>query len=161
MSGSDARRVTLIAAVAANGVIGRDGDLAWRSSEDLRRFKALTLGHVLVMGRKTYDSIGRALPGRTTVVVTRQSDWAAVGVLVAGSVEDALARAAVIDHEVFVAGGGEVYAGALEHATRLEITHVDADLEGDVHFPRIDALVWRETAREQRDGFAWVTYARC
>lgn len=148
--------VALIAAVARNGVIGVDGDLPWRIPEDLKRFKALTLGHTLVMGRKTYDSIGRPLPGRTTIVVTRQPGWSADGVLVAHSIEDALAQ---VEGDAWVAGGGEVYAGALPYADRLELTEVDLAPDGDACFPDWDRALWVEAAREQHDGFAFVSWA--
>jgi dihydrofolate reductase len=150
--------ITLIAAVARNGVIGRDNDLVWRDRDDLARFKRLTLGHVLVMGRRTYDSIGRPLPGRTTIVVTRRPDWSAPGVTVAHSVEEALKLAG--DGEVYVAGGGQIYRVALPYADRLEITEIEADLEGDTSFPPYDRTRWQQTAREQRNGYAWATYTR-
>ncbi len=150
--------LALIAAVGSNGVIGNGNDLAWRDSADLERFKRLTMGHVLVMGRKTYDSIGRPLPGRTTIVVTRQPDWSAPGVLVAHSLDEALKLAE--GNEVYVAGGGEIYALALPFADRLELTEIEAAPDGDVYFPEIDRSAWRETAREAGDGFTWVTYER-
>jgi dihydrofolate reductase len=150
--------VTVIAAVTRNGVIGRDNDLVWRDRDDLQRFKRLTMGQVLVMGRKCYESIGRPLPGRTTIVVTRQPDWSADGVRVAHSLEEALKLADGKD--VYVAGGGEIYALALPQADRLELTEVDQEADGDIHFPEVDWSQWRETAREQRDGYAWVTYDR-
>ena len=152
--------VTLVAAVARNGVIGRDGDLPWHLPDDLRHFKALTLGGTLVMGRKTYDSIGRPLPGRTTVVVTRQPDWAVAGVTTAHSLEDALAAAAAADADTFVVGGAEIYALALPLADRLVITEVDQSPDGDARFPDVDWSAWRQTAREGHDGFAFVTYER-
>jgi len=153
--------ITLLAAVGRNGVIGRDNDLPWRLPEDLQHFKRVTMGHALVMGRRTYDSIGRPLPGRRTVVVTRQAGWAADGVTVAHSLPEAL-QAAVRDGdtEVFVVGGGEIYAQALPLAVRLLLTEVDQAPEGDAWFPEIDPSDWVETAREQRDGFAFVTYQR-
>lgn len=147
--------VTLIAAVADNGVIGVDGDLPWRLPEDLRRFKALTLGGTLVMGRRTYESIGRPLPGRTTVVVTRQPGWAAEGVLVAHSLPAALA---MVDGDAWVAGGGEVYASAFPYADRLELTEVHLSPEGDARFPAWDRSAWVEVAREEHDGYAFVAY---
>ncbi|MDX6262794.1 MAG: dihydrofolate reductase [Kribbellaceae bacterium] len=150
--------VILIAAVGANGVIGRDNDLPWRIREDLQHFKALTLGHTLVMGRKTYDSIGRPLPGRRTVVVTRQPDWSVDGVEVAHDLDDALKLAA--SNDLYVAGGGEIYRQAFPHADRLELTEVDQSPDGDVTFPAFDRADWRETARTQHDGFAFVTYVR-
>jgi dihydrofolate reductase len=145
--------LVLVAAVAENGVIGAKGDMPWRLSSDLKRFKRLTLGHPMVMGRKTFESIGRPLPGRTTIVVTRDPDWHREGVLTAPSLEDALERAAAIAatdgvDAVMVVGGGEIYAAALPRADRLEITRVHASPDGDAHFPRIDEDVWREVARE-------------
>jgi len=151
--------VTLIAAVSRNGVIGRAGGLAWRHREDLQRVKRLTLGRTLVMGRRTFDSIGRPLPGRRTIVITRQPGWAAEGVTVTHSVEEALA-AARGSPEIVVFGGGEVYAQLIGRADRLEITHIGDEIDGDTHFPLIDPAVWREAAREERDGFTWVTYTR-
>lgn len=146
----------LIAAVGANGVIGRDNDLPWRIREDLQHFKQLTLGHTLVMGRKTYDSIGRPLPGRRTVVVTRQPDWEAEGVDVVHDVETALKQ----DGDIYVAGGGEIYRQALPYADRLELTEVDQSPDGDITFPTFDRSEWSETARTPNAGFTFVTYDR-
>ncbi len=150
--------ITMVAAVGRNGVIGRDGDLAWRNSEDLQHAKRLTLGRTLVMGRRTFDSIGRPLPGRRTIVITRQTDWSYEGVTVTHSVDQALAAAGCA--EVVIFGGGDLYAQLIDRADRLEITHVEAEPGGDVYFPTIDPTVWRQTHREQRDGFAWATYQR-
>jgi dihydrofolate reductase len=150
--------VTLIVAVGKNGVIGRDNDLPWRLPEDLKRFKRLTLGHTLVMGRKTYDSIGRPLPGRATIVVTRRRDWSADGVTVAYSLPEALSLAT--GDRVFVAGGGEIYRQALPYADGLEVTEVDQTPDGDVTFPDLDPAIWQEVAREPYDGFSFVTYRR-
>lgn len=154
--------VTIVAAVARNGVIGVDGGLPWHLPDDLRRFKELTMGHVLVMGRRTYESIGRPLPGRTTVVVTRQPGWSAGAdeVIRARDVPGALVLATEIDDEVFVVGGGHVYEEALPLADRLELTFVDAEPEGDTFFPEVDWSQWREVAREEGDGVAYVTYER-
>jgi dihydrofolate reductase len=152
--------VTLIAAVAANGVIGRDGDIPWRLPGEQKLFKARTVGHVLVMGRRTYESIGRPLPGRTTIVVTRQPGWHAEGVLVATGVPEALARAAEVDDEVYVAGGQEVYREALPVADRMVITRVEARPDGDTVFPPVDWAGWSEVDREPHDGFEVVTYQR-
>ncbi|MFC6159197.1 dihydrofolate reductase [Kribbella jiaozuonensis] len=148
--------VILIAAVGRNGVIGRDNDLPFRIREDLQRFKQLTLGHTLVMGRKTYDSIGRPLPGRRTVVVTRQPDWSADGVAVAHSLDEALQY----DGTLYVAGGGEIYRQALPHAHALELTEVDQSPDGDVTFPEISRADWTETTRDPRDGYCFVSYRR-
>jgi dihydrofolate reductase len=150
--------VTLIAAVGANRAIGRDNGMPWHLPEDLAHFKRTTLGHTLVMGRRTYDSIGRTLPGRTTVVVTRQAGWSAPGVLVAHSLEQALEMAD--GSEVFVAGGGEIYAQALPLADALVLTEVEQSPEAEVFFPEVDPADWREVGREPRDGFSFVTYER-
>jgi dihydrofolate reductase len=148
--------IILIAAVGANGVIGRDNDLPWRIREDLQHFKQLTLGHTLVMGRKTYDSIGRPLPGRRTVVVTRQPDWSADGVEAVHTLEEALEY----DGHLYVAGGGEIYRQALPYADRLELTEVAQSPTGDVTFPTLTPQAWTETARDPHDGFTFVSYRR-
>ena len=152
-------RVTLIAAVARNGVIGAGPDIPWHLPEDFAFFKRTTMGHPMVMGRLTFEAIGRVLPGRRTIVVTRDPGWTHPGVEVAHSLEAALALAGATD-EVFVCGGGQVYAQAMPRAHRLLVTEVDQEPEGDVRFPAIDDAVWVESAREPRDGFAWVTYDR-
>ena len=152
--------VTILAAVARNGVIGVDGGLPWHLPDELQLFKELTLGHVLVMGRRTYESVGRPLPGRTTVVVTRRPDWEPEGALRAGSVEEALATASEIDDEVFVVGGAQVFADALPATDRLALTFVDAEPEGDTFFPEVDWRQWREVARRDGQGWEHVTYER-
>jgi dihydrofolate reductase len=152
--------LTLVVAAATNGVIGRDGGLPWPPTGDQRYFKALTMGHPMVMGRRTYESIGRPLPGRTTLVVTRDPGWTADGVVVCHSVDDALAAAASLDEEVFVVGGAQVYAATLSRADRLVVTWVDQEPEGDTMLPPVDWSQWRETGRETHDGFAIVTYRR-
>ncbi|MVU76059.1 dihydrofolate reductase [Nocardia sp. ET3-3] len=148
--------LTLIASVAQNGVIGRSGDLAWRDRDDLQRVKHMTLGRVLVMGRRTFDSIGRPLPGRRTIVVTRQKDWAPDGVTVVRSIDGALAAAG--DGEVICFGGGELYAQLIDRADRLEITEIESVLDGDVYVPPIDPSRWSEAERARREGYSWVTY---
>jgi dihydrofolate reductase len=151
--------VVLVAAVARNGVIGRDNSLPWHLPADLRRFKSLTMGKLLVMGRKTFESIGRPLPGRRTVVVTSNPDWAVPGVRTADSLLAALGSAGD-DPEVIVAGGGQVYAEAMPLADRLEITHVDQDVDGETRFPDIDPAVWAAVQEEPGDGYRFVTYVR-
>lgn len=151
--------VTLIAAVGRGGVIGTDNEMPWHLPEDSAFFKRTTMGHPMIMGRKTFDSIGRALPGRRTIVITRQAYWSHADVETAHSFADALALAGPAD-EVFVCGGGQVYAEALPWAGRLLITEVDQEPPGDVFFPQIDQTQWRETDRKPRDGFSWVTYER-
>lgn len=154
------KRVTLVAAVAENGVIGADGGIPWHLPEDFAHFKATTLGHVLVLGRTTHEGIGRPLPGRTTIVLTRDPAWSAEGVLVAPDFEAALALAADLPGEVMVGGGAGVYAAALPHADVQVLSEVHAAPEGDTHYPDFDRSAWVETAREPREGFDIVTWER-
>ena len=151
--------LTLIAAVGRNGVIGADNKMPWHLPQDYAFFKRTTMGHAMIMGRKTFDSIGRALPGRRTIVITRQPDWTHADVETAHSLTDALSLAGPAD-EVFVCGGGQVYVEAMPFARRLLITEVDQEPAGDVMFPVIEPALWRETGREPRDGFSWVAYER-
>ena len=157
---SDPGRLTLVAAYAANRVIGDHGRIPWRLSEDFAHFKATTMGGVLVMGRTTYDSIGRPLPGRTTIVLTRDPDWSAEGVLVAHSLADALALSTDEPGETFVVGGTQVYEQALPLATHQVLTEVDLEPDGDAHYPPFSTDDWVETRREPHDGFTWVWWER-
>ena len=160
-------RVALVAAVAGNGVIGREGSIPWHLPEDLKRFRKLTTGHAVVMGRRTWDSLPdrfRPLPGRRNVVVTRNPDWRAEGAERAGSLEEALALLAG-EERVFVIGGGELYAAALPLADELLLTELDVEAEGDTSFPDWDRAAFVETSRETgvaADGtpFAFVSYGR-
>lgn len=152
-------RITLIAAVARNGVIGLDGAMPWHLPDELAHFKATTMGHPLVMGRTTFESIGRALPGRRTIVVTRNPAWQHAGVEVAHSFADAVSLAGPAD-EVFVAGGAQIYAEALPFAQRLLITEVDAEPEGDTWFPEWPRDEWREELREPHEGWSRVVHER-
>ncbi|MCP4380987.1 MAG: dihydrofolate reductase [Hyphomicrobiales bacterium] len=142
--------VSIIAAVAENGVIGAAGAMPWRLSTDMKRFKRLTMGRPVVMGRKTFDSIGKRLAGRRTIVVTRQHQIGVDGVETAESLPAALTLAGrnAAEGEVFVAGGGEIYADAIGAADRLYITFVAARPRGDVHFPPIDRKSWKEISSE-------------
>jgi dihydrofolate reductase len=150
-----------IAAVAANGVIGAGNDIPWRIPADWQRFKTLTMGNVLIMGRKTYDSIGRPLPGRTMFVITRDRMWRGEGVRTVPSVDEALDEALLLDTQtIFVAGGGEIYRGAWDRLTGLEITEVDQNPDGEVRFPEIDPDDWIETGRERHDHYSFVSYRR-
>jgi dihydrofolate reductase len=143
-------RLSLIVAMTHEGVIGRGGKLPWRLSDDLKRFKALTMGHHLIMGRKTFDSLGRALPGRTTVIITRQSGYEVpAGASAVHTVDEALDRARA-DSEPFVVGGAEIYRAALARVNRLYVTWVEAQMEGDVRFPAIEWNEWKEVTRESR-----------
>ncbi len=145
-------KLSIIAALADNGTIGRDNDLPWRLPADLKRFKRTTLGHHLLMGRKTFESIGRPLPGRTTVVISRGRPDLPEGVELAASLDEAieLARAAG-DDEAFVAGGAEIFRAALLRADRLYLTRIRADVDGDRFFPELDLADWELVSSEARD----------
>jgi dihydrofolate reductase len=153
-------RVSLIAAMGSNRAIGVDNGLPWRLPADLRRFKALTTGHTLVMGRKTFESIRGPLPWRTTVVVSRRPDYAPEGVLVAHSVDEALARAARQEkEEVFVAGGEEIFRQTLDRADRMHLTCIEQDFPGDTFFPEFDESAWRLVEREDHEATAEAPFA--
>jgi dihydrofolate reductase len=159
-------RLTLIVARARNGVIGRAGTLPWRLPEDLAFFKRTTMGHPLVMGRKTWDSIGRPLPGRRSIVVTRNPSFSARGADAVPSLETALQAAGDVP-EVFVVGGAELYAAAEPIAQRMIVTEIDADFEGETLFPAPDPQHWEAVERDHHDAtpdrpfaFDWVTYHR-
>ena len=164
--------VAMIAAIGANSVIGADGQIPWRLPTDFAHFKRSTLGKPLIMGRKTFESIGKPLPGRTTIIVTRRSDYAPEGVLVCHGVVEALEQAQAIAaadgaDEVMIGGGAEIYREAMPLADRLYVTHVSASPEGDAKFPPIDPAIWEITqrhdiARTERDSadFTVLTYAR-
>ena len=156
--------LSLVAAMARNRVIGRENRLPWRLPGDLKRFRRLTMGAPVVMGRKTYESIGRPLPGRRNIVVTRQRGLSWPGCATAHSLADALALSGDAA-ETFVIGGAELYRDALPLADRLYLTLIDADWEGDVHFPEVDFSAWRECAREpgaadSEFSYDFVTYER-
>jgi dihydrofolate reductase len=164
--------IVLIVAAAENGVIGRGNDIPWRLKADQQRFKAITIGKPIVMGRKTFVSLRRPLPGRTNIVVTRDPNFAATGAVVTRSVADALAvakgdalRRSVT--EIAVIGGAEIYAATMSAADRLEVTEVHAEIDGDAVFPAIDPSVWQETDRSRNEAaagdttdYSYVTYRR-
>ncbi len=170
-AGASAQRASppslaVIAAVAANGTIGAGGALPWRLADDLRRFRALTTGHSVVMGRRTWQSLGRPLPDRQNLVVSRDRSFAAPGAVVAESLDEALALVR-LPLPAFCIGGAELYALALPRADVLYLTEIDRDFAGDVRFPAFDRAQWREVAREPHaapppEGFryAFVTYER-
>ena len=139
-------RISLIAAVSRNGVIGHKGSIPWRLPADLKRFKQLTMGHPIVMGRKTFESLGKPLPGWTNIIVTRQPDFKACGALVARSLEEAL-RLCEGAEEVFVVGGASIYRQAIPLADRIYLTEIHQEFEGDTFFP-FDRSAWKEAARE-------------
>lgn len=158
--------LALIAAIAANRVIGADNELPWRLPEDMKRFRALTTGHAVIMGRKTWESLGTPLPGRQNIVITRDRRYAAPGADVAATLDDALALVR-LPPPVFCIGGGEVYRAALKYADTLYLTELDRDFTGDVTFPDVDHAAWREVSREPRRsegpdpiGYDFVTYRR-
>lgn len=160
--------VVAICAVARNGVIGVDNELPWRLPGDLPRLKRITAGHVLIMGRRTFESLPRPMAGRTSIVLTRDPDYPVpvidgAPVYVSTSIEEAFDRAAAeagTDRTVFVFGGGEIYRASWDRLDRLEITEVDQLPAGDVTFPHIDPAEWQETNREAQQGFDWVGYRR-
>ena len=157
------KRVLLVAAVARNRVIGHGPDIPWHVPGEQAEFKKLTLGHALVMGRATYESIGRPLPGRTTIVLSRDRGWTPghPEVLVARSMLDALAKAATLpDGEVIVAGGAQVYAEAISLASELVVSEIPLEPEGDAFFPVIDPALWVESDREHFEGYDRVWYER-
>jgi dihydrofolate reductase len=159
-----ARRITLVAAYADDRVIGDAGSIPWHISEDFAHFKAVTMGGVLLMGRATWDSIGRPLPGRTTIVLTRSTTWEPgfEGVHVAHSLDDALTLTASLDGSIFVVGGAQVYEQALPSATHQILTEVDLSPAGDTRYPTFPLDEWTEVRRERRPdlGLDWVWWER-
>ncbi|MEI7843774.1 MAG: dihydrofolate reductase [Gallionellaceae bacterium] len=141
--------ISLIVAMARNRTIGINNTLPWRCPEDLKHFKALTMGHHMIMGRKTFDSIGKPLPGRTTVIVTRNTELKVEGCLVAHSIEQAIAACSG-DNEIFVVGGAELYAQALPLVDKLYITEIQQDVEGDAHFPSFNRNEWQPVSKDVR-----------
>lgn len=135
---------TIVVAMGEKNEIGFENQLLWHLPKDLKHFKDLTSGHPIIMGRKTYESIGKPLPNRTNIVVSRQKDWFEEGILIVGSIKEAVKFAKKIDEEVFIIGGGNIYAQTMDVVDRLEVTLVKADLEADTYFPKIDPKVWRK-----------------
>jgi dihydrofolate reductase len=157
-------RVTIIAAVAANGIIGRNNRIPWHLPEDLKHFKALTMSHSMIMGRKTWESLPGRLPGRRHIVVTRNPDYRAEGATAVDSLAAGI-KAAGDSDEVFVIGGAELYAQALPIADRMQLTEIGTDFDGDTRFPDYDRARWAETGRESHQAktgfdYAFVTYQR-
>ena len=159
-------RIIGIAIVGSNGVIGDGHSQPFQIAEDWERYKRVTMGHPMILGRRTHEAIGRWLPGRTTIVVTSNperielpADGGATGYAVS-SLEEALDLARSLDDEIYVAGGGSIYVQAWPELTELDLTEVDAEAEGSVFFPPVEPTEWQEVSREQRDGFAFVHYLR-
>jgi len=158
--------VSIIVAMAQNRTIGVNNTLPWRCPEDLKHFKALTMGHHMIMGRKTFDSIGKPLPGRTTVIVTRNDALKVDGCLVAHSLSEAI-KLCASDTDIFIVGGADIYAQSMALADTLYITEIQEDVDGDAHFPEFDRNAWQVTAREVRSQtepqaleYHFVTYRR-
>ena len=156
--------VSLIVAVANHQVIGFNNTLPWHLPEDLKRFRALTTGHHIIMGRKTYESLNRLLPDRTTVIVTRNPDYRVEGAIIAHSLEEAIAQCQQ-DEEIFVIGGAELYKEALNLVDKLYITQIELEVAGDAYFPSFDAAAWQRTAYEPHIAasglpFSYITYEK-
>ncbi len=165
-SGASTVALEIVVAIAANGVIGDRNGLPWRLPADLRHFRKLTTGHAVLMGRRTWDSIGRALPERQNIVITRRADFRPEGAEVAHSLDAAIALAR-LPPPLCCIGGGEIFRIALPRATRMHVTEIAADFPGDAFFPEFDRSLWRETARETHPAgadaafaYAFVTYDR-
>ena len=139
--------ISIIVAASQNNVIGKDNQLIWRLSDDLKRFKALTTGHHIIMGRKTFDSIGKPLPNRTSIIITRQADYKAEGCIVVNSLEEALEKVPA-DQEAFIVGGGTIYKEVMDKADKLYLTLVHNKFDGDTFFPKIDDKIWKSVKRE-------------
>jgi dihydrofolate reductase len=157
-------QLSIIVAIAKNRVIGLNNNLPWHLPEDLKRFKALTMGHHIIMGRKTFESLGRLLPGRTTVIVTRNKNYRVDGAIVTHSLQEAIENCGY-DDEVFLIGGAELYQQSLKLAKKLYITEINAEFEGDAFLPEVDLNAWQEVSRESHTSekglsFSYVTYLR-
>ncbi len=160
--------ITIIAAIGKNNELGKDNDLIWHLPADLKRFKKVTSGHHILMGRNTFESIGRPLPNRTTIIITRNNNYFKDGCLIAGSIEEAI-ELAENDDEIFIIGGAQIYEQAIHNTLvkKLDVTIVHEDFEADVFFPEIDKTIWKEVAREDfkadeknKYDFSFVTYER-
>ncbi|WP_299154626.1 dihydrofolate reductase [uncultured Christiangramia sp.] len=158
--------ITMIAAVAENNALGKDNDLVWHLPDDFKRFKRLTSGHHIIMGRKTFESFPKLLPDRTHVIITRKKDYSPENTIVVHSMEDAL-KVSKLDDEAFIIGGGEIYKMGMEHADRIELTRVHGEFEADTHFPEIDKSEWEIVKDQFHDkdekhdySFTYLTYER-
>ena len=143
------KNISLIVAVTKNMVIGKDNKLIWHLSDDLKHFKELTKGHCVIMGRKTFESMPKALPNRTNIVITRKHDYVARDAIVVHSIHEALEKAKE-DKQPFIVGGGEIYSQSILISDRIELTRVHTEIEGDAFFPEIDPKIWKEISREER-----------
>ena len=137
--------ITIIAAIGKNNELGKDNQLLWHLPEDLKYFKKMTLEHPIIMGRKTYESIGKPLPNRTNIVVSRKEDWFEEGILIVPSIKDAIKHAKKINEQIFIIGGGNIYEQTIDLADCLKIPQVDFQTEADAFFPKIDENIWQKT----------------
>jgi len=158
--------ITIIAAIGKNGELGKDNDLIWHLPNDLKRFKKITLGHHVIMGRKTFESLGKPLPNRTTIIITRNSNYKVDNCIIVNSLEAAL-KVAEADPYPYILGGAEIYQQAIKIADSLDLTLVDANFEADAFFPQIDYSIWKETSRQDykadedhKYGYSFVTYKK-
>lgn len=158
---------TIIVAMGKNNEIGKDNELLWHLPKDLKHFKNLTSGHPIIMGRKTYESIGKPLPNRTNIVISRKKDWFEEGILIVGSIKEAIKFAKKIDPDFYIIGGGTIYEQTMEKADKLEVTIVDATLDADTYFPKINPKIWAKTKEEchlkdekNKYDFCFSTYER-
>ncbi len=159
--------VTIVVAMGKNHGIGKENQLLWHLPKDLKHFKELTSGHPIIMGRKTYESIGKPLSNRTNIVISRKQDWFQEGILIVGSIKEAVKFAQKIDENVFIIGGGNIYEQTLDFTDRIEVTMVDATLEADTFFPKIDENIWiitdeihHEKDEQHAFDFTFQTYER-
>lgn len=158
--------ITLIAALGKNRELGKDNELIWHLPNDLKRFKKVTSSHAIIMGRKTFESLGKPLPNRTNIVITRNKNYKAQGAIVVNSIEEAL-HTVKDDNSTFIIGGAEIYKLAMPLADKLDLTFVDAELNADAFFPEIDRNIWKETSREDfsadekhKYNYSFVTFLR-
>ncbi|MFV9484125.1 dihydrofolate reductase [Christiangramia sp. ASW11-125] len=158
--------ITMIAAAAENNALGKDDDLVWHLPDDFKRFKRLTSGHHIIMGRKTFESFPKLLPDRTHVIITRKKDYSPENTIVVHSMEEAL-KVSKLDDEAFIIGGGEIYKMGMEHADRIELTRVHGEFDADTHFPEIDKSEWEIVKDQFHDkdekhnySFTYLTYER-
>ena len=159
--------ITIVVAMGLNNEIGANNQLLWHLPKDLKHFKEITTGHPIIMGRKTYESIGKPLPNRTNIVVSTKKDWFEEGILIVGSLKEAIKFAKKMDEEIYIIGGGNIYEQTIDLAEKLEVTQVNAELKADIFFPKINPKIWNKTneishEKDEKNeyGFSFQTYER-
>ena len=159
--------ITVIAAIGKNGELGKNNDLVWHLPNDLKRFKEVTAGHHVIMGRKTFESLGKPLPNRTNIIISRNPDYKADGCIMSSSLEEAITLAKAGDPNPYILGGAQIYEQAIKIADVLDLTLVDAELDADVFFPEVDTSIWKEVARydhfideKHQYNYSFVTYVK-